>query len=388
MELKYEHLDFNRDSLLYLDFFQNDHDSLDRLTGTLQLGANYSRSITSFNLLLEASGAQDQIGWTDTAAVFEAYGSIRPSSGLTVEVGKKVLKWGKGYAWSPVGFVERPKNPNDPNLAREGFVITAADFIRSFDGPLKTVAFTPVLLPVYQDFNEDFGTAGHLNAAAKLYLLYLDTDIDFMFFGGGSKSTRFGLDFSRNISSSFELHGECAWFAGLKKQVVNENGSLITDESDRLSGLIGIRYLTENETTWIAELYHNGTGFSEKQMGIFYSFAGSALAQWKKNGNSTVIDRALAVGRKGYASFAPMRNYLYLKAGSKDPFDVLYLTPSLTTIVNLDDGSFMLTPELLYKGFNNLEIRLRASLLSGPNLSEYGEKKNDSKIELRLRYSF
>ena len=38
-----------------------------------------------------------------------------------MEAGKRTLRWGKGYAWNPIGFVERPKDPNDPDLAREGY---------------------------------------------------------------------------------------------------------------------------------------------------------------------------------------------------------------------------------------------------------------------------
>ena len=37
-------------------------------------------------------------------------------------------------------------------------------------------AFTPVLLPVGRDVNSDFGLTGHLNPAAKLYLLYRGKD--------------------------------------------------------------------------------------------------------------------------------------------------------------------------------------------------------------------
>ena len=67
------------------------------------------------------------------------------------------MKWGKGYAWNPVAFVDRPKDPEDPELAREGYVVATADYIKSFQGPLKTVSLTPVLLPVYKDVNDDFG---------------------------------------------------------------------------------------------------------------------------------------------------------------------------------------------------------------------------------------
>ena len=47
--------------------------------------------------------------------------SMKPSSSLILDAGKKTLKWGKGYAWNPVAFLDRPKNPDDPDLAPEGF---------------------------------------------------------------------------------------------------------------------------------------------------------------------------------------------------------------------------------------------------------------------------
>ena len=83
-----------------------------------------------------------------------------------------------------------------------------------------------------------------------------------------------------------------------------------------------------------------------------------------------------------------MRDYIYLRASRKEPFDILYFTPSATVILNVNDKSFSLSPELLYTGITNLELRLKASFLSGQCLSEYGEKQNDYKAELRARYYF
>ncbi len=388
-ELKYDHLGLNHDSLLYRLVNSNDDQvSTERLRPALQLFGSYSRSITKFNWLLEATGVWDENDWDDSADLFEAYATIQPSANFTIDAGKKLLKWGTGYAWNPVGFIQRPKNPNDPNLAREGFIVASAEYVRSFDGLLKTVSFTPLLLPVYSEINEDFGAVDHLNMAARFYFLFLDTDIDVMFLSGNSKSDRFGLDFSRNITTNLEIHGEFAWFPDYEKQFVDDAGKLITDNSNQVKALVGMRYLTENETTLIAELYHNGTGYSQKQMDDFYSFANSALEACELNNNTKLISKALRVSRQGYVSYAPGRNYFYLKVSNKEPFDILYLTPSLTGIINLEDESFTLTPELLYTGFDNFEIRLRASLYRGSGLSEYGEKKNDHRLELRLRYYF
>jgi len=94
------------------------------------------------------------------------------------------------------------------------------------------------------------------------------------------------------------------------------------------------------------------------------------------------------VSAGSYGRPNPMRDYLYLRASRKEPFDILYFTPAVTWIYNLDDRSFSLSPELLYSGVNNLELRLKATALVGDRLSEFGEKQNDYKLELRVRYYF
>ena len=62
-----------------------------------------------------------------------------------------------------------------------------------------------MILPVYEDINDEFGQTGHVNVAAKLYALLYDTDLDLLFFTGASRTTRLGFDFSRNLLSNLEL---------------------------------------------------------------------------------------------------------------------------------------------------------------------------------------
>jgi hypothetical protein len=84
----------------------------------------------------------------------------------------------------------------------------------------------------------------------------------------------------------------------------------------------------------------------------------------------------------------PMQDYLYLRVTQKEPFDILYFTPAITGIMNLNDKSVSISPELLYTGITNLELRLKGIALVGQNGSEYGEKANDYRVELRVRYYF
>jgi hypothetical protein len=95
-----------------------------------------------------------------------------------------------------------------------------------------------------------------------------------------------------------------------------------------------------------------------------------------------------AAQQGGYGRFTPGTNYLYLRVSQPEPFDILYFTPSLTWIYNLSDKSFSITPELLYTPITNLELRLRTGFLVGSSDSEFGEKQNDYRIELRARYYF
>ena len=62
-------------------------------------------------------------------------------------------------SWNPAAFIDRPKDPEDTELSLEGFIVASADYIKSFDGHLKTISFTPVLVPVYEQINDDLNTA-------------------------------------------------------------------------------------------------------------------------------------------------------------------------------------------------------------------------------------
>ena len=104
--------------------------------------------------------------------------------------------------------------------------------------------------------------------------------------------------------------------------------------------------------------------------------------------NTALLNSMEKLARQGYAKRNPGKNYLYVRLSNKDPFDILYFVPSIAAIINLDDGSYSLAPELLYTGITNLELRARATILEGKRQSEFGEKINDSKLEFRLRYYF
>jgi hypothetical protein len=100
------------------------------------------------------------------------------------------------------------------------------------------------------------------------------------------------------------------------------------------------------------------------------------------------VEKSMKMGQGRYGRMSPTKNYLYLRISQKEPFDILCFTPSLTWIFNIDDQSFSLSPELVYPGITNLELRLKAAVLASVHFTACGEKQNNYRIELRVRYFF
>ncbi len=393
----------DKNAALYKANFYNQNlgDTSKEYNFRVQLEGSYEEGIARVFMRFNQDVNNTYQGWSSDGTLYEGFLSLKPSDSYHFDAGKKVFKWGKGYAWNPVAFIDRPKDPNDPDLALEGFWTLSGDYIRSFSGPLKTFSFTPVLLPVSTGINEDFagglsnpaGTQASsapdgINFAAKLYFLFYDTDIDLVYFTGGSKTTRFGVDFSRNITTNLEIHGELAHIEDFTKGFVNADGTLFTQTFDATSYLLGMRYLTAIDTTYILEYYHNGTGFTKDQMSDYFSFVNMGYNQYLATGNDALLKRASSLAQGNYGRNTPATDYLYLRISQKEPFDILYFTPAITWIMNLKDQSFSMTPELLYTGVTNLELRLKTFFIVGKGSTEFGEKPNDYRIELRARYYF
>ncbi len=383
----------DRGAALYkLRFFNRDEGkTIEEYNGKLQLEGSYEKGIARLFIRTNFDLQYSYLGWehNETKRMFyEGYLSLKPSDSLSFKFGKQTLLWGKGYAFNPVAFVSRPKDPDDPELALEGYITASADYIKSFNGPLKTFSVTPVIFPVYEHINDDFGKIDRFNFAGKLYFLFYDTDIDVMAMTGKSRTSRVGMDFSKNITTNLETHGEFAFINNQKNRVIDSQGNTSETKFDAASYVLGIRYLTASDTTFIFEYYRNGTGFSRLEMKDYFTFVDRGYDLFLINGNDSLLKKAASVTEGNYGRPNAMQDYLYLRVTQKEPFNILYFTPAITTIMNLNDKSLSISPELLYTGITNLELRLKAFVLVGGKGTDFGEKPNDYRVELRVRYHF
>lgn len=389
LEQKEEGLKMRSASPAYLLAYpgESGQDHLLRSTTTLEMAGKLNLDPVVIDVRAQAFHADDQLASvSDRGTVMD--GGVRWSAGpdLTVDVGKRVQRWGKGYAWSPVGFIERPKDASDPQSSREGFVMASAEWTKTLGGPVSAVGLSGFVVPTDGGrLNEDFGTERDLNPAARLYLLAWDTDIDLLWRGKGARPESFGVDFSRNVTSALEVHGEWARFRDAPRNSVSASGVTQQSESDATSWLLGLRYLTQSEVTWIVEYYRNGLGYDARELDDYYTFLDTALA----DGAAPMLEeKARRVAQSGYGRSNPGQDYLYVKASVSEPFGWVYGAASLTAMSNLKDRSWQLTPEVSYTGFNNVEIRARAFFLHGALHTEFGEKPASRRVEVYARFYF
>ncbi|HHF52258.1 MAG TPA: hypothetical protein ENL46_06220, partial [Candidatus Aminicenantes bacterium] len=256
------------------------------------LDLSYERGIAKAQIRLNADLNHSHSDWSQDFDLYEGYLSLKPSLHFHIDIGKKRLKWGKGYAWNPVAFIDNPKNPFDPDLALEGFTVISADYIKSFSGKLRTLTLTGILIPVFKDVNSQLGRHNTLNYGGKVYSLLFDTDIDLMFLTGPGISSRYGIDFSRNITSNIEIHGEGAYRTEYSKRVVDDESALDQKKRDGCSYLLGIRYLTKSNTTFFLEYYRNGRGYTQKEMEDYYSLIDSGYDMYLMSGIEDELDLA------------------------------------------------------------------------------------------------
>jgi hypothetical protein len=325
--------------------------------------------------------------WGGEIMIEEGVAAWRPGPRFTLEAGKKVLKWGKGYAWNPVSFASRPKDVDDPDQSREGYVMGVADAIFSFDGPLQTLAFTPVVVPVWERMNTGLATKESVLYGGKLYFLLSDVDMDVMAMAGEHYDTSFGFDFATNITDNFAIHGETAVRLGHEKTVFNSDGTCSVHTQDVWSFLLGTRYLTEDETTYLLEYYHNAEGYTASELKTYYDYVHTAYDTYQATGNTADLNKSKQVS-SNYNRSSVGQDSLYFRVSQKEPFDILYLTMTATVIMNLGDRSLSLSPEASYMLTSDLELRPRLILPLGSSDTEFGNKLNAAKGELRCIYYF
>lgn len=375
----------NRDSLFYqLKYDDGDERFLDDYRLDLEFSGSYTIAQTKLVAAGKYGVTYTDDEWTDEGVLYELYGQAALNQNVTLWLGKKTVKWGRGYIWNPAAFVGKQKDVNDVDANLEGYALAMGEFVKSFDSPLQTLAITPVIIPVNGDLNQDFSDTHNMNFALSLYFLLADTDIGLYGFADDHGQWKIGGDFARNLLTNWEIHAEWAYEDHAEHWYLDQDATLQRRSQSATNVLLGTRYLTSWNTTIIAEYLHNDAGFSASETDNFFDAADVAL----NTENRQLLSTVKSFQKDRFSGQFLMQDYLYLKISQPEPFDFLYFTPSAFLIYNLNDDSVRFGSEFKYSRFTNLDLTVRQQYFPSHQGTEFGEKMNAYKIELTLKKYF
>ncbi|MDQ7797480.1 MAG: hypothetical protein RDU76_00875 [Candidatus Edwardsbacteria bacterium] len=314
----------------------------------------------------------------------ELYGNVSISGTSFLLLGQKMYNWGKGYAFNPVGYVNPQKDPENPDQAQSGLLSMNYQYTKSIaSGALDNISVDLILAPSANTINGKVAEAENTDIAGKLYLLLWNTDIDLMGYYSRVNPEEYGFDFSRNVIPSLEIHGEYSRFTNLPRYYLL-NDSLRTENIDGSSYLFGFRWLNSWNITTIGEYCQNEAGLSKAEFEQYQDFLDKAVS----SGNNIAVSSALNTGKTYFGDPNLMREYLYLKVSWQEPFNMLYFTPAVQLLYNLDDQSYSAGLPVSYKPITNLEFVFWPVVFAGGSNTEYGSKQYEGKMDLWATFYF
>lgn len=302
----------------------------------------------------------DPGGSTFRLRVRETYAGITAGD-VDLALGKKVLRWSNGFAFTPAGVLDPPRRPTDPtdrlNL-NEGRGIALASLVHgrhAFTAAWASAGIVERRRPGLREVTAlRYGALVH-GIDAALVAAYRRG------LGPFAAAT-----FTAIAASRFELHGEVALGIGADVLVLPGGVALPLDDRRRLSALVGTRTTLPGGLTAIAEFY-TADGLIPP---------GDAAAGAIGAGGPVPTER------RNYAFFHLGKARLAERPGWRD-WDL-----GLVTLLGLSDAGAIFVLDVERRVGGRLALHGRLQVPRGPaGTSEYGMIPWTSEASLSLRFS-
>ncbi len=247
-------------------------------------------------------------------------------------VGRRIARWGTGYAFSPAGVLDPPRDPTNPtdrlNLY-EGRDMVKADFVRGQHA--MTLAWSSAALaPAAVNLHDT--TAFRYNVLVRGFDTALIAGDD----RGGDAFG--GLTFTRVLGQAWEVHGEAAW-------------------REHEAVLLGAKYTTTSGIIFIGEFY------TPPNIPYYRDAAISPLA-----------------GRQSYAFFTAYKNRLRELPGWKQ-WDL-----SGAAVANLNDRSFVAIFDANRRFGKHFSAYMHMEIPTGGSASDYGATPHTTATSAGVRF--
>jgi hypothetical protein len=277
-------------------------------------------------------GVTDTYGGTNSRLLArEAYSGLSAGD-FDFLAGRRMVRWGTGYAFTAAGVLDPPRDPTNPtdrlNL-NQGRDMVKADWVKGRHA-LTAAWSTAFLAPA--------NTSLHDTSAFRYNVLVHGYDTSLIAGHDRGGDTFGAVTFTRVFGQAWEAHGEAAW---------REQGAV----------LIGAKYTTASGVTFIGEF------FSPPNIPYYRDMTVSPLA-----------------GRQNYAFFNAAKNRLRELPGWKE-WDL-----GAYVVSNLNDHSFVAAFDANRRFGNRFSAYLHLEVPHGAVTSDYGATPYSTATSLGVRF--
>jgi hypothetical protein len=316
--------------------------------------------------------------------------------------GKKILRWGTGYAWTPTGVLDPRRDPRDPTDRLSQYEGKELIELRgTFAGKSITAVYSsPHLFLKLQTRRQEE------QWAVKYSALFRKLDYSIIAsFGGLNQGSRYGGNATYVLGQALELHGEFiaqrssplsyplaitrtdpnVTFTYPPYALLKENDGGIYCKS-----LIGVNYTFPSGWNLIVEYYRDGQGLSSVERRRFDSFVlyneGQQRLLAGEDSIITLPAANLLWTLQGISGFNRAQDYLFARI-SRDRIARKWSFENMA-IFSFRDGSSIWIPQASYDFSGRIGIYLRYTYYVGKRNSEFGSLPFRSTLNLGLALRF
>ena len=247
------------------------------------------------------------------ARVRELYVRAAATSWLDLEAGKRLLRWGVGYGFSPAGVLDPPRIATDPSdrlQLNDGRLLARADLFRG-DSALSLAV-------------------GSELAAARLSTVTRGgVELALIAAAGPGRRPEYGGTLTHVVGDRLEWHTEALLHEDLGARVI--------------SATAGLQYTFPAGVNLVVEYHRNGRGLNGPE--------------W-----NAVLNRQRSPGER------PSRqNFLFLRAARTAADQKV--SPELIVITGIDDNGWTIVPSVTWTPHRHIQMHMRVTRLAGSSRS-------------------
>jgi hypothetical protein len=361
------------------------------------------------NLFLSYGGLSTSLNLSDFAnnltvpdynySIRELSYDLSLTDNLDITAGRKILKWGPGYAFNPTGVVEPQRSPSDPSDRLGQNVGRTLISLNAFFGKSS---LTFVYLNNAQ-FESGVFRWGEHEYALRAYTFFSGLDLSGILHYRQGDRLEAGTNWSYVVGENLELHGEflakegsstlyheILWSDNPEQVFASDPYIAPYDHSSQIfyKLLLGEQYTFENGLNIAIEYYRNMEGLSKSEWNQWMKFV--KFQNGILQGSITVPPEMIGPSRDNLlwalqtlSANGTMRDYLF----GREYYSVGGWSVEFIQLMNGDDASIVLVPTVSYRISQFFSLYVRFTAFLGKSESEYGAlfTKNSTNVGIQFQ---